>query len=331
MDKKTIFSWILSLILIGVILSIIDLKEVFNGIKKIGLINFIFLSALYSVGFLFRALRWKLILHPITKTSLKDSFFITSVGFFVNVLLPARAGEITRAYLLAKKKNIGKIKSFSTVMLDRIIDGLTLFLFFVVAVLLIDIPMQFQTIILVPATLFGLAFLFFFKPDKFKLIGKALTKIFPSLQERIKYFFKEIKEAGNIFYSEKKQLLFIFLCSVYVWSIESLVFYFTAQIMGIQLSLLHVFLLIVVIGFASMIPSAPNYAGTFEAGFIVFFIAFGLSKNAAISMGIAIHLIQTAVIVLLGLISVKKLNLSLKNISKINFLEIKNKIKGKQK
>ncbi len=328
MKKEIIFSYLFSLILIALIFSVIDLNQVLKEISKIGLQNFLFLILLYSLVFVFRGLRWKYVVRPLTKISFKESFFITNTGFFVNALLPARAGEIARAYILSKKKSIGKIKSFSTVMVDRIIDGLTLFGFFAVSLFFIEIPKEFKSIIIVPALLFLLAFFFFFKPDKFRFLGRITAKIFPSLKDKIKYVFYEMKEAGKIFRAEKNFILIIFYSSL-VWLTESMVFYFSASAIGIPLSLFQVFLLIVITGFAVMIPSAPSYLGTFEAGFIIFFMAFGLNQNSAVSLAVIIHLIQTIVIIVFGIISVKKLNISFKNISKINFIEIKNKIRGK--
>jgi len=316
MDKKTIISWIFSLILVIIIISIINIEEVLNGIGKIGLINFVLLSLFYSTGYLFRALRWKKILQSITKISLKESFFIINTGFLVNVLLPARAGEIARAYILAKKKNLGKIKSFSTVILDRIIDGMTLFLFFVLSLFLVPVPEEFKLMLLVPALIFLGAFIFFFKPDKFRFIAKPITMLFPSVKEKTDYVFKEIKGAGKIFYSKKRQFAIIFFYSISIWVLEALLFYFTANIIGIELTLSQVFLLVVVTGFAAMIPSAPNYIGTFEAAFVVFFSAFGLSQNSGIALAVTIHLIETIVIVVLGIISVNKLNLNLKEVQK---------------
>jgi len=327
MNKKIIISWIFSLVLISIIISIIDLDQVIENMTKIGLINFVLLCLLYSVGYLFRALKWKAILHNLSDISFKDSFFIINIGFFINALLPARAGEIARAYLLSKKKNLGKIKSLSTVVLDRVVDGMILFLFFTFSLFFIQIPQEFKSIILIPATIFILGFLFFFKPEKFKFFGRIIIKIFPSLKGKIKYVFNEMKEAGNMFHS-KKHVFQTIVYSILTWLIESFVFYFTAQTLGIELTFFQVVLLVVVVGFVVMIPSAPSYVGMFEAGFILFFIAFGLSENSAISMAIVIHLIQTVVVIILGLISMNQLNLSFKNISKINFSEIKNKIKG---
>jgi len=326
MDKKMILSWIFSLILVAVIVSIIDIKQVIKGITKIGLINFLLLCSLYSIEYLFRALRWKAILSPLTNISLKNSFFITNLGFFVNAVLPARAGEFARAYLLSKKQNLGKIKSFSTIILDRIVDGLTLFFFFIVAVFFIEIPKEFSLIILIPAALFFLAFLFFIKPDKFKAIGRIITRFLPLLKGKMKYVFEEMKEAGNIFQAKKNPFPII-LYSLSIWIIEALLFYFTASLIGIELTIFHVFLLIVVTGFMVMLPSAPSYIGTFEAGIVLFFLAFGLSENSAISLAVTVHLIQTVVIMLLGFISMKKMKLSFKNISKINFNEIKQKLR----
>ncbi len=327
MNKKIILSWIFSLFLAAIIISIIDVEKVIEGITKIGLINFLLLCSFYSIEYLFRALRWKAILSPLTNISLKNSFFITNMGFFINAVLPARAGEFARAYLLSKKQNLGKIKSLSTVMLDRIIDGMTLLLFFVLALFLIQIPQEFRTIVLIPALIFLAGFLFFLKPNKFKIIGRTIIKILPSIKSKIKYVFEETRETGKIFY-KGKHITKIIIYSVFIWMTEVLLFYFTAQLIGIPLTLFHVFLLIVVTGFAVMIPSAPSYVGTFEAGFVLFFLAFGLNENLAISMAVAIHLIQTVVIIILGLISMNQLNLSFKNISKINFSKIKNKIKG---
>jgi len=174
--------------------------------------------------------------------------------------------------------------------------------------------------------LFFFAFLFFFKPDKFKVIGRIITGFMPSLKKKIKYVFEEMKEAGKIFYAKKNPFIII-LYSIPIWIIEALLFYFTASIIGIELTIVHCFLLIVVVGFVVMIPSAPNYIGTFEAGVVLFFLAFGLNQNSAISLAVTVHLIQTVVIMVLGFISMKKTKLSFKNISKIDFSEIKKKIK----
>jgi len=137
MNKKMILSWLFSLIIIAIIISIIDIEKVFEGIIKIGLVNFLLLCSFYSIEYIFRALRWKAILSPLTSISIKNSFFITNIGFFVNAIFPARAGEFVRAYLLSKKQGLGKIKSFSTVILDRIVDGLTLFFLFILSVFFI--------------------------------------------------------------------------------------------------------------------------------------------------------------------------------------------------
>ncbi len=328
MNKKIVLSYLISIVLIAGILSVIDLRKVAEGIISAGLINFILLCVLYSFGFVLRAARWKKILLPLTDISLKDSFFITNTGFFVNLILPARAGEIARSYILAKKKGLGKIKSFSTVILDRIIDGITLFLFFFVALIAINIPSQFETIIVLPALVFGFGFLFFVWPDKFSFLGKAVVFIVPSIEGKAKYVFQEVKEAGNIFRAEKKHFFIIIFYSVLLWLVESLVFYFAGIFIGAQLSIFQVFLLIVVAGFAVMIPSAPNYIGTFEAAFVVFFIAFGLNSSTAVSMAVLIHIVQTIVIAVLGFVSLNKMKLSLKSISSADFNEIKNKLKG---
>src|SRR6266545_3222904 len=66
-------------------------------------------------GLIFRALRWRLLLLPLDKPSLSISFRSMMVGYLVNNLLPMRAGELVRAYVLAQQVSISKSAILATI------------------------------------------------------------------------------------------------------------------------------------------------------------------------------------------------------------------------
>lgn len=77
-----------------------------------------------------RAIRWKLLMKPMGyNPSLKNTFMAVMIGYFANLALP-RLGEVTRCGILARYEKIPLQKSFGTVVTERAIDLVSLFLAF---------------------------------------------------------------------------------------------------------------------------------------------------------------------------------------------------------
>ncbi|MFQ5482410.1 MAG: lysylphosphatidylglycerol synthase transmembrane domain-containing protein [Nitrospinaceae bacterium] len=72
-----------------------------------------------------RALRWQALIRPLKPVRLKHLLSPLMVGFMAGVL-PARAGEFVRAYLLGRSQNLSFASSFATIVLERLFDLLTL-------------------------------------------------------------------------------------------------------------------------------------------------------------------------------------------------------------
>ena len=78
-----------------------------------------------------RALRWKIMLKPMGyNPSTKITFMAVMIGYFANLALP-RLGEVTRCGILARYEKIPLQKSFGTVVTERAIDLISLFLAFI--------------------------------------------------------------------------------------------------------------------------------------------------------------------------------------------------------
>jgi uncharacterized protein (TIRG00374 family) len=86
-----------------------------------------------------RGLRWRLILKSSTVLSRRDAFAATMIGFMANNILPARAGEAIKVYVLAEDHQLSKVTVLATVVIERLFDMLTL-LFLVGGLVLVGPP-----------------------------------------------------------------------------------------------------------------------------------------------------------------------------------------------
>jgi hypothetical protein len=76
----------------------------------------------------FRTLRWQWLLKPMGQVGFWPAFRGLVIGITGNAVLPARAGEFIRAYVLGRSANLPKTGVFATLVVERIFDGLTVLL-----------------------------------------------------------------------------------------------------------------------------------------------------------------------------------------------------------
>ena len=88
----------------------------------------LYLAIMLILQFL-RSYRWELLLRPIVSVGQKTLFSVTSVGFLALLVLPARGGEFARPYLLSRKAPISMSAALATIVVERILDILTTFIF----------------------------------------------------------------------------------------------------------------------------------------------------------------------------------------------------------
>ncbi len=79
------------------------------------------------VTYWIRAIRWQLLLRPLGQAGLVNCFITTVIGFMFNVLA-ARLGEIVRPYLLARREGFSASSAFATIIIERVLDLVTVIL-----------------------------------------------------------------------------------------------------------------------------------------------------------------------------------------------------------
>ncbi|MEH3054105.1 MAG: lysylphosphatidylglycerol synthase transmembrane domain-containing protein, partial [Patulibacter minatonensis] len=93
--------------------------------------------ALYLCSFFIRGLRWRVLLNEVgVKAPLHETTGLLTVGYAANTLLPARAGDAVRVFLMAQRTEAGASLMVSTLIAERLLDVFVLGLTFVITSLI---------------------------------------------------------------------------------------------------------------------------------------------------------------------------------------------------
>ena len=122
---KTLVVAAVTLALLGWFFRQADLSQVWREIRSADAWALILMLGVTLLTYLLRALRWQVLLEPLGPTRLREVFRTTVIGFAANTVLPARIGEIVRPYLLARRERLSVPAAFTTIILERLLDFVT--------------------------------------------------------------------------------------------------------------------------------------------------------------------------------------------------------------
>ena len=324
---------IISAIFIGILLYRVQFEEVILTIRQA---NYLFVTpaiGIYFVSILFRALRWHYILRPIERVPIATLFIVVIIGYTANNLLPARLGEIVRAYYLARKTSVRDSTSLATIAVERVYDGITLLVFGAIAITLLVGEGMFKFIEnfyqskifflgvggLIIFSL-ALAFVIFSGSASIQnflkfLIRIAPVRMQPILHRNVEWFMEGLAVADS-----PRRHIGIFLWSCPVWLLESFMYLLVAYSFHInhQFESLNALIWVMVLlnstsNLATAIPSTIGGIGPFEIAAQQTLLVFDVSPSIGAIYAAFLHLVALWLpITLIGLLILWHQNWSLK-------------------
>ncbi|MFH0795052.1 MAG: lysylphosphatidylglycerol synthase transmembrane domain-containing protein, partial [bacterium] len=84
--------------------------------------------AAFYIGMYWRAFRWARLFQPTYQIPARRAWPPLMICFAMNSVLPGRAGEFARAYIIGKQEKVSFATSFATVVVERLLDGMILLL-----------------------------------------------------------------------------------------------------------------------------------------------------------------------------------------------------------
>jgi uncharacterized membrane protein YbhN (UPF0104 family) len=246
--------------------------------------------ALYGVATLVRAVRWqRLVEDEGGSPPMADTLALTCVGYAVNNILPARAGDAVRAVLMAPLAGTSIRTVVGTLLAERLLDVAVLVVLFVVVGygLLGEVGAASVEIVLVVAL--GAAVL------------AAAGWLAVRRNERVLSFIRPIASATLGLRRAHHGMRLLGLTLV-IWAIETGVWMSTAAAVGFGMNPLEGMYVVALASVFSMIPSGPAYAGTQDAAAIVGLKALGGTGAQAVAYIVMLRFVIVVPITLVGLL-----------------------------
>jgi uncharacterized membrane protein YbhN (UPF0104 family) len=207
------------------------------------------------------ALRWSLLLKPVEPVTFRQAVSAIYVGLFANEVLPFRAGEILRCYLVSRWTKLPFSVAVSSALIERIFDGIWLCLCLILTVRLVRLPHHMRwlvdsgyvlgTVVLSGAALLVLA-LFLRQKTRALLSGDGW-------QRHIRVLIDDLNLIGH-----SRYLYFAFLQSLPYLLLQVVPIYAAFQAYGFDLSIGVAFALMVILRLGSVVPQAPGNLGLFQ-------------------------------------------------------------------
>jgi uncharacterized protein (TIRG00374 family) len=261
---------------------------------------------IYYLSFPIRTFRWRMLLENVGYTEENGIHLpkfwklleIIYVSWFANVIVPAKLGDLYRAYLLRREAGLPASRTYGTVLAERLLDLIVLLLLFIPSVIISlheNLPPQLVlglkiTMMLVVVGILGLFMLRMFPTQIGMVVPKRFRGYYNQFQEGTIGSFRRIPTLTGL--------------TVGVWACEALRFFFIALALNlISGSFIHVMTasLFIALGEALLtaVPFTGGGIGLVEGGMLAMISLFTPNTSlalAAIVIDRAISLFSVLVI-----------------------------------
>ncbi len=290
---------------------------------------------LYLLFYYLRAVRWKYLILSIKDVPCNRLVSPVMIGFMGN-MLPARIGELIRAYLLGKREDIPFSSSFATIVLERIFDMVSILIMFGGLLffkpdllssegalgdpaLLGKMKMFGWGSLIIVVLLILFSYLLIHKKNLVISWLKFLIRPFPEIMKTKILDFIHSFTDGLMVLKDIKTTFIIALLSGFIWTssvIGYYPFYFAFDIDYLPFSSLIIIFVLICL-FITIFPT-PGFIGSFQAACMLgLHNIFGVSKATAASFGIVTWAFTMGLTVIGGLFFIFKDNISIKDLTPV--------------
>ena len=276
-----------------------------------------------------RAVRWRYLMDPVKeRVKISHLYSATMVGFMANNLLPARLGEIVRAYVIGRREDIPKSSAFATIVVERVFDSLSVFVLLITV--LAFMPMSIsgghlaatirrtRTISLVGGvSLFVILGLLIYKQSSLeKIAGSFFRRISPKLADSAVGLLNKFVSGLSVIKKPRLLVPIIFYSAIH-WGFLWVPIYIVFKGYGLNLGVYAAAFTLVVIAFAVAVPSTPGYIGTFHAAVAAALMVFGIHMEQALALAIVLWAMGYFPTTIIGLYCLSRENLTFSSIKTI--------------
>jgi len=255
-----------------------------SAIAKVPPSTYVGYLGLMVVFHFVRAARWRHLLTPIADVPLRRIVAVSWIGFLAILLMPLRAGEFVRPYMIRQKGKVSVAAATGTVGAERIIDGLYLTLLLGICLQIARplsplpdhigklhipvaaVPAYAYSALLAFLGAFALMGLFYWRPAiGHKTVEKTLGLLSPRLAAKVGDFVARTAD-GLKFLPNLRHIGPFMLETTIYWGSNGLSMWILARGCGIEsISIAQAFVVMGVLGVGILVPAGPGLFGAFQA------------------------------------------------------------------
>jgi uncharacterized membrane protein YbhN (UPF0104 family) len=260
------------------------------------------MAALKVVALWLKAVRWKVELdaieHAHERGRYHGAFKAIALGYFGNVILPFRLGELMRVGLLRRRNpTIALGDALATVAAERALDGAVLAGMVAAALPFAEVPAHLAraTIVLLVVML-GVVAAAMLTPLH-DLALRVLPRRGPLRYPRLVI---EALARGTAVLRRPRYLALAALYTALGWIAECLVVWAAVRALGLPLGLIDSLIVTLLLSVALLVPSAPGQVGTHQLMTASIVVPFGVTAAAAVSLSFVMQAVALVVLGALG-------------------------------
>ena len=307
-DPRTIISFvvpILVLLLLVVALPGFELNKLPEYISQANPWWLLAALGIYYLGFPLRGYRWALLIRGVGyPLRTKDSTEIIFISWLVNCVVPAKLGDVYRAYLLRTNYLVSLSRTFGTVFIERVFD--------LIAIVVLGLGAAFWSfregmtdqvriimligLIVIAVLVVGLLLV--------RNFGRQLLVRLP-VPKRVVDFYDLFEE--GIFSVDRRTMPKILVVTGLIWTTEAMRLLFVVQALGfedVQLGISGAFFVALVASLLTAVPLTPAGLGLVEVGIVGILVTiYDVPRNEALTIAIVDRAISVFSIILFGSIA----------------------------
>ena len=304
MSLRTALVTLLAIALFAWFLSRANLAAVVTEIAhaRIGLIVWsIVIAAVMPVA---RAVRWRYLLDPIGPTRFVPVLKATILGFAALALLPARAGDVIRPYLVARTEGLSVASVFATIVMERALDVIAVLTLLASFVWLFDgrailpasmlAPIQASATLAAGAVVVLMAIMWTLAthPERIaRLVARSDRVLPPRIAQTLAQLARTFSE-GFAVAREPRDLAIALVWSFPLWFSIALQAWLVTRAFGIVIPVPASFLIQAMLVIGVAVPT-PGAIGSFHEAYRIAVTTFFHAPNtAAVSAALVLHAVS---------------------------------------
>jgi uncharacterized protein (TIRG00374 family) len=310
---------LISLVCLVLVLWRTDYREVLVALRQANYAWLIPASLPFAGTIASKVLRWQL-LFPGDHSRIRRGKLLSAlmISYALNTLLPARLGELARAYVIGESENLSKSLAFSTIVVEKVLDVLTLLLFLVLLLPFVALPswIEQSAMVLAPVFLglFVLILALAYQRKRTIALAHSIVDRVPWLSaERLLASLDSALSGFDVLSSARTNLI-LWGWSIAVWATSGLFMLLVMFAFHIDAPPAAAFLLLCVTSLGMTVPSSPGYIGVYHWLVVSTLHIFGVDRELALSFAFALHALTFLPLTLIGIYCMMHENYSLQRI-----------------